>query len=262
MTDKLMSSGLQWRVIRDGPCAGPHNMALDHALAVCSQEGQGVLRLYSWIEATVSFGRNEPARGLYDRTNAADQGIEFVRRPTGGRAVLHSNEVTYAIVVPVRALGGPRASYVEINRGLAEGLSSIGAAVTVTDHGETLSPDAGACFGVPAPGEIIAGEKKLVGSAQLRVGDALLQHGSIIIDGDQSLLNQLTGELHDIVYPATLRSVLGVVHRDQVTFGVIDGLKHVLGGSWEEGEYLSGERNEAGRLERQRYSQAGWTWRR
>ena len=237
-------------------------MALDHALAVCSQQGQGVLRLYSWIEATVSFGRNEPARGLYDRTNAADQGIEFVRRPTGGRAVLHSHEVTYAIVVPVRALGGPRASYVEINRGLAEGLSSIGAAVTVTDHGKTLSPDAGACFGAPAPGEIIAGEKKLVGSAQLRVGNALLQHGSIIIDGDQSLLNQLTGELHDIVYPATLRSVLGVVHQDQVTFGVIDGLKHVLGGSWEEGEYLPAERNEAGRLKRQRYSQAGWTWRR
>jgi lipoate-protein ligase A len=262
VTDKLMSSGLKWRVIRDGPCAGPHNMALDHALAVCSQQGQGVLRLYSWMEATVSFGRNEPARGLYDRANAADQGIEFVRRPTGGRAVLHSNEVTYAIVVPVRALGGPKASYVEINRGLAEGLSSIGAAVTVTDHGETLSPDAGACFGVPAPGEIIAGEKKLVGSAQLRVGDALLQHGSIIIDGDQSLLNQLTGKLHDIVRPATLRSVLGVVDQDQVAFGVIDGLKHVLGGSWEEGEYLSGERTEAGRLERQRYSQAGWTWRR
>jgi len=237
-------------------------MALDHALAVCSQEGQGVLRLYSWIEATVSFGRNEPARGLYDRTNAADQGIEFVRRPTGGRAVLHSNEVTYAIVVPVRALGGPRASYVEINRGLAKGLSSIGAAVTVTDHGKTLSPDAGACFGAPAPGEIIAGEKKLVGSAQLRVGNALLQHGSIIIDGDQSLLNQLTGKLHDIVCPATLRSVLGVVHQDQVTFGVIDGLKHVLGGSWEEGEYLPAERSEAGRLKRQRYSQAGWTWRR
>ena len=237
-------------------------MALDHALAVCSQQGQGVLRLYSWMEATVSFGRNEPARGLYDRANAADQGIEFVRRPTGGRAVLHSNEVTYAIVVPVRALGGPRASYVEINRGLAKGLSSIGAAVTVTDHGKTLSPDAGACFGAPAPGEIIAGEKKLVGSAQLRVGNALLQHGSIIIDGDQSLLNQLTGKLHDIVCPATLRSVLGVVHQDQVTFGVIDGLKHVLGGSWEEGECLPAERNEAGRLKRQRYSQAGWTWRR
>ena len=257
-----MSPGLKWRVIRDGPCTGSHNMALDHALAVCAQESQGVLRLYSWMEATVSLGRNEPARDLYDRANAADQGIQFVRRPTGGRAVLHSNEVTYAIVVPFRALGGPRASYVEINRGLAEGLSSIGAAVTVTDHGATLSPDAGACFGVPAPGEIIANERKLVGSAQLRVGDALLQHGSIIIDGDQSLLNQLTGKLHDTVHPATLRSMLGVVHQDQVIFSVIEGLKHVLGGSWEEGQYLSGECNEAGRLERQRYSQAGWTWRR
>ena len=257
-----MSSGLQWRVIRDGPCAGPHNMALDHALAVCSQQGQGVLRLYSWIEATVSFGRNEPARGLYDRTNAADQGIEFVRRPTGGRAVLHSHEVTYAIVIPVRALGGPRASYIEINRGLAEGLSSIGAAVTVTDHGEALSPDAGACFGVPAPGEIMVGEKKLVGSAQLRVGGALLQHGSIIIDGDQSLLNQLTGKLHDVVPSATLRSVLGVVQQDEVVFGVLEGLQHVLGGFWEEGQYLSEEREEADRLERYRYSQEEWTWRR
>ena len=101
-----------------------------------------------------------------------------------------------------------------------------------------------------------------MGSAQLRVGDALLQHGSIIIDGDQSLLNQLTGRLHDIVRPATLRSVLGVVHQDQVAFGVIDGLKHVLGGLRDRGEYLSGERTEAGRLERQRYSQAEWTWRR
>jgi len=257
-----MSSGLKWRVIRDGPCTGSHNMALDHALAVCAQESQGVLRLYSWMEATVSLGRNEPARDLYDRANAADQGIQFVRRPTGGRAVLHSNEVTYAIVVPVRALGGPRASYVEINRGLAEGLSSIGAAVTVTDHGKALSPDAGACFGVPAPGEIMVGEKKLVGSAQLRVGGALLQHGSIIIDGDQSLLNQLTGKPHDVVSPATLRSVLGVVQQDEVVFGVIEGLQHVLGGFWEEGQCLSEEREEADRLERYRYSQEEWTWRR
>ena len=237
-------------------------MALDHALAVCAQESLGVLRLYSWMEATVSLGRNEPARDLYDRANAADQGIQFVRRPTGGRAVLHSNEVTYAIVVPVRALGGPRASYIEINRGLAEGLSSIGADVTVTDDGEALSPDAGACFGVPAPGEIMVGEKKLVGSAQLRVGGALLQHGSIIIDGDQSLLNQLTGKPHDVVSPATLRSVLGVVQQDEVVFGVIEGLQHVLGGFWEEGQYLSEERKEADQLERRRYSQEACTWRR
>ena len=262
MTDKLKSSSLKWRVIRDGPRTGSHNMALDHALAVCSQESRGVLRLYSWMEATVSLGRNEPARGLYDRASAVEQKIEFVRRPTGGRAVLHSNEVTYAIVIPVRAFGGPRASYIEINRGLAEGLSSIGAAVPVTDHGEALSPDAGACFGVPAPGEIMVGEKKLVGSAQLRVGGALLQHGSIIIDGDQAVLNRLTGNLHDVVQPATLRSVLGAVNQHEVLLGIIAGLQHVLGGFWEEGQYLSEEREEADRLEQHRYSQEEWTWRR
>jgi len=108
----------------------------------------------------------------------------------------------------------------------------------------------------------MVGEKKLVGSAQLRVGDALLQHGSIIIDGDQSVLNRLTGNLHDVVQPATLRSVLGAVHQHEVVLGIIAGLQHVLGGFWEEGQYLSEEREEADRLEQHRYSQEEWTWRR
>lgn len=257
-----MGSSLKWRVIRDGPYSGPHNMALDHALAACSQQSQAVLRLYSWKEATVSFGRNEPARGLYDRTNADALGIEFVRRPTGGRAVLHQNEVTYAVVAPVRALGGPRASYLAINRGLAEGLSAIGAVVAVTDHGEALPPDSGACFGAPARGEVVAGEKKLVGSAQLRVGDALLQHGSIIIDGDQSLIYKLTGQARDLVPTATLRSILGAVQHNQVTEAVIAGLMNVLGGYWDSGEYSSVEEEEAVRLEEERYRDHAWTWRR
>ena len=106
------------------------------------------------------------------------------------------------------------------------------------------------------------GEKKLVGSAQLRVGGALLQHGSIIIDGDQSVLTRLTGNLQEVVHPATLHSVLGVVDQGEVVFGIIEGLQHVLGGFWEEGQYLSEEREEADRLERHRYSQEEWTWRR
>ena len=237
-------------------------MALDHALAVCSQQSQGVLRLYSWKEATVSFGRNEPTKGLYDRANAEELGIEFVRRPTGGRAVLHQNEITYAVVLPARALGGPKASYMAINRGLAKGLSAIGAVVAVTDDGEPLPPDSGACFGTPIRGEIVVGEKKLVGSAQLRVGDALLQHGSIIIDGDQSLIHKLTGQVGDLVPAATLHSVLGVVQHDQVTEAVIAGLKDVLGGHWHAGEYSLVEEEEAGRLEQERYRDCAWTWRR
>ena len=75
-------------------------MAVDHALAACSSPGKAVLRIYQWSCPTVSFGRNEPTRGRYDPALGRSAGIEFVRRPTGGRAVLHDRELTYSAVLP------------------------------------------------------------------------------------------------------------------------------------------------------------------
>ena len=84
---------LAWRVVvEDAPRSGPENMALDHALADTLAPGAGVLRFYRWARATVSFGRNQPASGNYDRELARELGMGFVRRPTGGRAVLHDLE--------------------------------------------------------------------------------------------------------------------------------------------------------------------------
>ena len=119
-------NGLVWRVIFDGPGTGAHNMALDHALAMSARRGDGVLRLYSWSTKTVSFGRHEPANDLYDRSAADAAGIEFVRRPTGGRAVLHGAELTYGLVLPDRTYGGPKGVYTKIHEGLARGLVELG----------------------------------------------------------------------------------------------------------------------------------------
>lgn len=253
-------AAVKWRVIRDDPQSGARNMALDHALAMSPRPGEGVLRLYTWATPTISFGKNEPAQGVYDAVAAGREGIEFVRRPTGGRAVLHDVEATYAVILPDRMFGGPRGVYKKVNEGLANGLNALGANVTVAAGGAVLSPDAGPCFQVPAPGEVIAGGRKLVGSAQVRLGSAILQHGSIILDGDQSRLEKICSGPVDIASPATLFSLIDPIDGDQLTQALVSGLQAALGGDWTDGEYRSGELAEAEWLESERYGDEQFTW--
>ena len=101
-------------------------MAVDHALAACLNPGEAVFRLYRWSRPTVSFGRNEPARGRYDLAAGRAAGIDFVRRPTGGRAVLHDRALTYAAILPLTGPGGLSATYALTNRGLVQALWSVG----------------------------------------------------------------------------------------------------------------------------------------
>ena len=201
---------LRWRLIFDEVArTGPMNMALDHALAEAVSPGRGVVRIYRWAPPTVSFGRNEPALGLYDKNAATAEGLSFVRRPTGGRAVLHADEVTYAVAVPVGAFGGLRDTYLQINRGLIGGLARGGLQVEMAEGAAALPPDAGPCFQAPASGEVMSGGRKLVGSAQVRMGRNLLQHGSVILRGDQSVLDRLRGRTECGPQPATVAESLG-----------------------------------------------------
>jgi lipoate-protein ligase A len=187
-------------------------MARDHALALELSAGAAVLRLYRWDAPTLSLGRNEPARDRIDRDRAAGLGVAVVRRPTGGRAVLHWRELTYAVALPAAALP-PRAAYGWINARLADALASLGVPAKIAGAGGPAPrPDSGPCFQGAAPGEVEVGGRKLVGSAQVRVrgtsGDVLLQHGSILIHDDQALLAEL-GVPGDPGRPAALREVLG-----------------------------------------------------
>lgn len=237
-------------------------MALDHALARCLAPGEGALRFYSWSPHTISFGRNEPARGVYDPEVAASEGLGLVRRPTGGRAVLHAREVTYCAVLPVRALGGLRPAYLRINEGLVAGLRELGAPAQLSVDGVVVAPDAGPCFQVPAPGEVVLGGRKLVGSAQVRMGGMILQHGSLILEGDQSPLIRTAGGTVDPAPPATLASVLGPVSWSEVAQALGRALELALGGAWEQAEYSSAEDESAESLEADPYGTDAWTWRR
>ena len=180
-------------------------MAVDHALAEQLTPGSAVLRLYEWTEPTVSFGRNEVARDQYART---DQ-VAFVRRPTGGRAVLHREELTYSVVFP--AAKGLRQAYAEIHAALKAGLEALGVRGRLAPQGDAVSPlEPGTCFEHPVGGEILVDAGKLVGSAQARMGSAVLQHGSLLRVEDQTGFDRIRRRPEHPSSPApTLASVLG-----------------------------------------------------
>ena len=155
-------------------------MAADEALLDrVARSGGAFLRLYRWDPPTLSIGRNQ----RIDVT----PGVPFVRRPTGGKAVWHDAEVTYAVAAPIAQFGSLRNAYCQIHTQLALALRSLGVEAGLAPYRPTVRPSDGptSCFTQPVGGEILVHGRKLVGSAQVRRADALLQHGSILLDGKQ-----------------------------------------------------------------------------
>jgi lipoate-protein ligase A len=204
-----------WRLLIAAPRSGAENMARDVALqARAARTGETVFSVYSWSRPTLSFGRNQPATGLYDLVKVRAGGLDVVRRPTGGRAILHHREVTYSVTAPVKGSLPLRETYSQINRILQTGLSRLGVMVEIVPRSPpTRPPSVRSCFQTPAEGELIAAGCKLVGSAQLRDERALLQHGSILVNDDQSRLQVLAAGAQavreSIPGPATLHALLG-----------------------------------------------------
>ena len=161
-------------------------MACDVALmARARRTGETVFRVYAWSRPTLSFGRNEAAREHYDARVIAAAGVDLVRRPTGGRALLHDHEVTYSITAPVDD-GVPLTESVHhFNQLLLRALHGLGVPAVEADAPHALRPVGAACFAMPSAGELTLDGRKLVGSAQVRQDGALLQHGSILLDDDQ-----------------------------------------------------------------------------
>ncbi|MFZ5624826.1 MAG: lipoate--protein ligase family protein, partial [Gemmatimonadota bacterium] len=179
-----MAADHPWSLLISPPASGARNMALDHALLdLAAGRGVTVLRLYRWNPPCLSLGRNEPAR-RYAPARIAALGIDVVRRPTGGRAVWHEHELTYAIAMPAAGLGSIADTVAMIHAIFADALRTLGLTATPAPRRPAARPDAGACFAAPMGGELLIGGKKVLGSAQLRERGALLQHGALLLDGD------------------------------------------------------------------------------
>jgi len=252
---------LQWTCVTDPPLVGWRNMARDHGLALASVPGQAVVRFYSWTRPTVSFGRNEPA-GRY-RLGLAMGEFDFVRRPTGGRAVLHDDEMTYAVVVPRAAIGRVRQVYSIIQESMLEGLSVLGVTARVAGPGPNPAPGSGPCFAAPAQGELVVDGRKLLGSAQARIGGAILQHGSLLLSNDQGGLDLSSGKGRAAKDgPVTLEETLGRLPEwAEVADALRAGLARRLGVRLASRVLTERELSAETSLQA-RYRSDDWTWRR
>ena len=171
------------RVMNDGPRPGTVNMETDARLLAEHCPGDDpILRLYRWSPWAGTYGYHQ-APDTFDVAAAADRGWDVVRRPTGGRAILHAQELTYAVVgtSPCALFGDTlHQTYTTINRALMKFLRELGLSPDVSD-GESLEEARGAvCFQTAGRHEVTVGGRKIIGSAQRRSGEVFLQHGSIL----------------------------------------------------------------------------------
>lgn len=242
-------------------------MAVDHALMdSVAQGGRPVLRLYRWEPACLSLGRNQHAAGLYDEDRVRAAGIDIVRRPTGGLAVLHDRELTYCVLAPLELLGGPREAYRAINGCLVAALRHLG--VTAEQAGNAPARDprrdaAEPCFRAPAAGEVVSRGLKLVGSAQRCENRTLLQHGSILLAGSQRpVVTLLRAPQANAAGSTSIAEQCGAVPAwaDLVT-AVTAGFAPVCGTRLAPDTLTGAETDRAGQLE-MIYGGAAWTWRR
>jgi lipoate-protein ligase A len=258
-----MLPSMRWHFLASPPDTGDVNMAFDEALMQRAASGIAVFRVYGWSSPTLSLGRNQRARGLYDVAAARRIGVGIVRRPTGGRALLHHREITYSATLPARDAASARAAYDFINGVLLGGLRRLGVDATLATDTVALPPGPRPCFDIPADREIVLGARKLVGSAQWRRNGALLQHGSILVRDDQPMIAGLLFDARQAnPRAATVSEALGrEPAADEVSAALRAALCAATGQparDFEPDPVLLGEIDRLSRT----YRDDGWTWRR
>ncbi len=227
---RLRAAGL--RVRRDAAASGPENMAADEALLeqAAREALPPTLRFYTWTPPAVSLGRFQQGDGIRLEF-ARDRGWDVVRRPTGGRAVLHQHELTYGLVLPPSVVGGVgvRTSYRVFSAALNGGLRRLlgtepVAAPEGCEASRSTQPN---CFALASECDSLVPGGKLVGSAQVRRRGALLQHGSILLDAEPEGWEALFGTRGRLV---TLRQLLGARPAEaDVAAAVEAGFRSLLG---------------------------------
>jgi lipoate-protein ligase A len=226
-----------WRLIVDGALPGALNMAIDRAMLKARHDGSSpaTLRLYRWEVPTVSLGRFQKIDQV-DLTECYRRGFDVVRRPTGGRGVLHDDELTYSVVAHTGD-GVPRgvaASYRYLSAALAEAYRALGVEAELTQRARGPA-DSGACYLHATQADLSLGAAKLSGSAQVWSGDAVLQHGSFVRTRDadaEASIFRLGDRGRDalIASTATLSDAMGLSPSvDELVDVIAEAFERILG---------------------------------
>jgi lipoate-protein ligase A len=190
----------RWQLIVDGAIDGIRNMAIDAALLEEVQQSarlRTIVRFYGWRRPAISLGRNQNAETAVDGEYCGANGIDIVRRPTGGRAVLHDDELTYAVISNDSSFFGGTiyGNYRRVSEALCIGYNTLGVPAILAPETRKISHAGSAdppCFISPSRYELMAGGRKIAGSAQRRVRGSFLQHGSMPITCNREALARAT----------------------------------------------------------------------
>ena len=266
-----------WRLIIHPAARGAWNMAVDQAILEHVQTGRGeclpTLRLYAWDPACLSLGHAQPFADV-DLERLKGHGWEVVRRATGGRAILHTDELTYSVTgsaeEPVLA-GGVLESYNRLAQALLLAVKSLEVPVEMKEGkaAGSTTPNP-VCFEVPSTYEITVDGKKLIGSAQARKKEGVLQHGSLPLTGDltricQALVFENEAAREEaaqrlLARATTVESALGrAVPWDTAAQAFIRAFETQLGLCLERGELSESETRRAEALLSEKYDHPSWT---
>ncbi|MBI1879507.1 MAG: lipoate--protein ligase family protein [Chloroflexi bacterium] len=266
-----------WRLLITPPLDGATNMAIDEAILHALAEGHGTptLRFFQWEPPCLSLGYNQHWQEV-DEDACQRLGYTWTRRPTGGKAILHTDELTYSLIIPQddpRIQGGIVESYRVLSFGLLQGLENLGVQatqaakedITATSRSIRGGP---VCFDTPSRYEITWQGKKLIGSAQLRRRKIVLQHGTLPLYGN---LNRILAALNfseeerarqAALLPqraTTLEQVLGkALCYNEVVVAMIEGFAEQLNLSLKEMPLTEAEQALAGKLRAEQYAHDSW----
>lgn len=191
-----------WGFIDSGNCSPAFNMALDEALLDWHSEGKipPIVRFYGWSPPSLSIGYFQKVEKEINMEAVKKHGLGFVRRPTGGRGVLHEHELTYSVIVTEEYPDMPKTvteSYRVISEGVLKGFHELGMEAyfsvpeTVEEKDSLKNPRSAVCFDAPSWYELVVEGRKVAGSAQTRQKGVILQHGAILLDLDEDKLFSL-----------------------------------------------------------------------
>lgn len=261
---------LSGRLLRMGAASGSVNMGIDEALATLCRD-RTTLRFYAWEAPTLSIGYAQRCDDI-DVAACGTSKVTLVRRPTGGRAVLHRQDLTYSLILPLRppwTTYSIAESYRLINRCLLRGLEVLGVKANIGRRSKradgALAPF---CFSTIVQDELLVDGKKIIGSAQRRFPGALLQQGTILLDFDPAgILALLCADARAAAAGAlmavgSLRETLGrLPHRLEVEAAIRNGFAEEMGVEFAQGELDPEEFELSMQLAETRYGSQSWTFR-